>query len=79
MLSTSLTDIHFSYLDVETTGLDPYSGDRICEISIVKTSGEKVFDKFETLINPGRTIPTRAASINRITDDMVMKAPFFGT
>ncbi|MDA2918184.1 WYL domain-containing protein [Desulfobacterota bacterium AH_259_B03_O07] len=77
MLSTSLTDIHFSYLDVETTGLDPYSGDRICEISIVKTRGKKVFDKFETLINPGRIIPTRAASIHRITDDMVMKAPFF--
>jgi len=37
MLSASLTDIHFSYLDVETTGLDPYSGDRICEISILKS------------------------------------------
>jgi len=77
MLSASLTDIHFSYLDLETTGLDPYSGDRICEISILKTKGEKVVDTIETLINPGRSISTRAASINRISDDMVRKAPFF--
>ncbi len=67
----------FAYLDVETTGLDPYSGDRICEIAILKTKGEKEVERIETLINPGRAISIRAASINGITDQMVRKAPFF--
>jgi DNA polymerase III epsilon subunit family exonuclease len=77
MISKNLEEITFAFLDVETTGLDPYWGDRICEIAILKTKGAKVLDRFETLINPGRTIPRQATSVNRITDDMVKNAPFF--
>lgn len=77
MPSKSLDEITFAFLDVETTGLDPYLGDRICEIAILKTKDGKVLDKFETLINPGRAIPHQAASVNGITDHMVKRAPFF--
>ncbi len=77
MLSKNLSEITFAFLDVETTGLDPYLGHRICEIAILKTRNGKVVDKFETLINPGRNIPPQAVSVNRITDDMVRAAPFF--
>ncbi|MBI2485735.1 MAG: WYL domain-containing protein [Deltaproteobacteria bacterium] len=77
MISKNLEEITFAFLDVETTGLDPYWGDRICEIAIFKRKGAKVLDRFETLINPGRTIPLQAASVNGITDDMVKKTPFF--
>ncbi len=77
MLSKGLDEITFAFLDVETTGLDPYLGDKICEIAILKTKDGKVLDKFETLINPGRAIPLQAASVNGITDHMVKRAPFF--
>lgn len=77
MPSKSLDEITFAFIDVETTGLDPYLGDRICEIAILKTKDGKVLDKFETLINPGRAIPHQAASVNGITDHMVKRAPFF--
>ena len=77
MLSKNLQEITFAFLDVETTGLDPYWGDRICEIAVLKTRDGKVLDKFETLINPGRRNPQQAVSVNGITDEMVKKAPFF--
>jgi DNA polymerase III epsilon subunit family exonuclease len=77
MLYKSLEEVDFAFLDVETTGLDPYWGDRICEIAILKTRGGRVLDRFETLINPGRTIPYQAMAVNGITNEMVRNAPFF--
>ena len=77
MLSLNPSEVRFSFLDVETTGLDPSGGDRICEIAIIKTQNGDIVDKFETLINPGIAIPPRALSIHGITDSMVRRAPFF--
>jgi DNA polymerase III epsilon subunit family exonuclease len=77
MLSNNGREIEFAFLDIETTGLDPLVGDKMCEIAILKTKGCKVSDRLATLVNPGISIPPRASSINRITDDMVRKAPFF--
>ncbi|GIW48215.1 MAG: DNA polymerase III subunit epsilon [Deltaproteobacteria bacterium] len=77
MSSKYLYEVDFAFLDVETTGLDPYSGDRICEIAVLKIRNGKILDKFETLVNPGRDIPPHAVSINGITDNMVENAPFF--
>lgn len=69
--------VYFSFLDVETTGLDPASGDRVCEIAIIKTLDSEIVDRFVTLINPGIAIPPRAVTIHGITDTMVKRAPFF--
>jgi DNA polymerase III epsilon subunit family exonuclease len=77
MISNILLETNFAYLDIETTGLDPFVGDKMCEIAILKTRGYKVLDRLETLVNPGISIPPKASSINRITDDMVKKSPFF--
>jgi len=71
------SEVWFSFLDVETTGLDPAGGDRVCEIAIIKTLNGDIVDQFVTLINPGITIPPSAVSIHGITDSMVQKAPFF--
>ncbi|MGQ0793804.1 MAG: exonuclease domain-containing protein [Deltaproteobacteria bacterium] len=76
-LSMAVEEVAFAFLDVETTGLDPYSGDRICEIAMLKTRGAKVIDTFETLVNPGRAMPPRAVSVNGITDAMIRSSPFF--
>lgn len=77
MYSQNPSEVCFSFLDVETTGLDPYSGDKICEIAILKTIDEKVIDDYVTLVNPGKSISTGASAVNGITDDMIRGAPFF--
>ncbi len=77
MLLLNPSEVWFSFLDVETTGLDPAGGDRVCEIAIIKTLNGDIVDQFVTLINPGITIPPSAVSIHGITDSMVQKAPFF--
>jgi len=71
------SETYFAFLDVETTGLDPNSGDKICEIAVIKTLDGQIADEFVTLLNPGRNIPERAVSIHGITQTMVNRAPFF--
>lgn len=63
-------------VDVETTG---GSGDqhRITELAAVKVRDGKVVDRFQTLINPQRTIPQKITRLTGITDDMVAGAPPF--
>ncbi len=70
-------DVDFCFLDVETTGLDPDLGDRVCEIAIQKVRNGKIIESLETLVNPGRSIPTSATSIHKINYEMVMSSPYF--
>ena len=65
----------FVIFDVETTGLSPVDGDRIVEIAAVKVRGSQVVDKFYSLVNPQRLIPSQATMVNNITQDMVEGAP----
>jgi DNA polymerase III subunit epsilon len=67
----------FAVVDVETTGLSPGFGDRICEIAIVHAQGNQETSTFATLINPERPISPGAAAVNGITAAMVAKAPLF--
>jgi len=77
VLSQNPSEVYFAFLDVETTGLDPVSGDKICEIAVIKTIDGQVADEFVTIVNPGRNIPERAISIHGITQVMVNRAPLF--
>lgn len=62
--------------DVETTGLYPYSGDKICEIGAIRvTIGSRKTEKFHCLIDPGRPISEGAFFVNRITAEMVKGKP----
>jgi len=65
----------FVIFDVETTGLSPTDGDRIIEIAAVKVKSGQVVDKFYSLVNPQRSIPSQATMVNNITDEMVANAP----
>jgi DNA polymerase-3 subunit epsilon len=67
----------FAFLDVETTGLEPEQGHRVCEIAIVRTVGRLETRRFGSLVNPGRRIGAGAQAVNGITDSMVAKAPRF--
>jgi DNA polymerase III epsilon subunit family exonuclease len=77
ILNDNISDIEFSFLDVETTGLNPLAGDKICEVAILKTRGLNFADSYETLVNPGIEIPTSATAIHGITGENVKDAPYF--
>ncbi len=61
--------------DVETTGLDPRQGDKICEIAAIKLIENRKVDQFHSLVNPERPISSGAYRVNQITDEMVKDAP----
>ncbi len=66
----------YAVVDIETTG-GLARRDRITEIAIVLFDGEKIIERFESLINPERSIPFEITRITGITDEMVVYAPKF--
>jgi DNA polymerase III epsilon subunit family exonuclease len=72
-----IDETDFVILDVETTGLSPNTGDRVCEVAAVKVRGGAVVQTFSTLINPCRPISAGAFQVNRISPEMVQNAPQF--
>ncbi|WP_370892241.1 DEDD exonuclease domain-containing protein [Janibacter sp. GXQ6167] len=71
---TDLIDVTFVVVDLETTGGSP-SDHAITEIGAVKVRGGEVLGEFQTLVNPGRSIPPFIQSLTGITDAMVRDAP----
>jgi len=64
-------------IDFETTGLSPAMGDRATEIAIVlvEEASGKVVDRFQSLMNAGRYIPSFIESLTGISNAMVAAAP----
>ncbi|MFA5793997.1 MAG: exonuclease domain-containing protein [Candidatus Brocadiia bacterium] len=65
----------FVAFDLETTGLYPIK-DKIVEIGAVRFNGDKTIDTFQSLVNPGISIPEEVIAIHGITNEMVRNAPF---
>jgi DNA polymerase-3 subunit epsilon len=65
-------------VDVETTGIEPADGHRICEVALLKFLRGDVIDSLVSFVNPLRPISPGASAINGITDVMVAGAPLFG-
>jgi DNA polymerase-3 subunit epsilon len=76
-LGESLDAVGFAVVDVETTGGPLDSGHRITEIAVVEVRGGTIVDEYQTLVNPGRRIPSGVTSLTGITDAMVAGAPYF--
>jgi ATP-dependent DNA helicase DinG len=76
-LNRDIEDFDLVFFDLETTGLDVTKGDAICEIGALKINNRKIVDKFESLINPKRSIPKEAYLIHKICDKDVQGAPLF--
>lgn len=72
-----MPDMAFAVVDLETTGLSPAFGDRVCEIAIVRVQGESHPTTFTSLVNPGRPLSPGAAAVNGITPEMLATAPIF--
>lgn len=66
----------FAVIDVETTGGHLYD-DRITEVAIYVTDGEKLVKSFSSLVNPERKITPFVVKLTGITDEMVSTAPTF--
>jgi DNA polymerase-3 subunit alpha (Gram-positive type) len=68
--------IEFTVFDLETTGLEPGSGDRVIEIAAVKLRNNQRLGVFQYLINPGkRRISPAAFAVNQIDPQMLKESP----
>jgi DNA polymerase III epsilon subunit family exonuclease len=72
-----LASMVFTVLDCETTGLHVDAGDRLVALGAVRVDRGSVRadDTFDTLIDPGRSIPATSTQFHGITDAMVAGAP----
>jgi DNA polymerase-3 subunit epsilon len=65
-------------LDTETTGFDPFSGDRIVEIGAIELHGHVATGKtFHEYIDPERAMPDEAFQVHGLGDDFLRGKPKF--
>ncbi len=69
-------DKPLAFIDVETTGLNPYS-DRIVELSILKVHPDGMEEYKSHRVNPGIPIPAKATAVHGVTDADVADEPMF--
>ena len=75
-MNKKISEIEFTVFDVETTGLEVESGDRIIEIAAVKIKDNKKVAEYQSLVNPGnRQVSPGAFAVNQISADMLKHAP----
>ena len=72
--SPVLEQCRWAVVDVETTGVRAFRGDRIMEIAVVALDGTILF---HSLVNPGIPIPQFVAGLTGITERDVRHAPPF--
>lgn len=73
-LGTPLSETTFVVVDLETTGCSPRT-DRVTEIGAVKVRGGEVLGEFQTLVDPGGSVPPLITVLTGITDAMLIDAP----
>ena len=66
----------FSIIDTETTGMRPPFS-RIIDIGIIRVERGKVVERFQTLLNPGVSIPSYIKRFVHIDDEDLQDAPAF--
>lgn len=74
-LGQPLVDVTFTVVDLETTGGSPANGSMITEIGAVKVRGGDIVGEFQTLVDPGFSIPPTISALTGITDSMVSGHP----
>ncbi len=72
-----LSNARFAFLDIETTGLSPWFGDRICQIAIVLTEGKRIKSTVDLLLDPERELSPAAFHINGLDESKLSAAPLF--
>ena len=64
-----------AFIDFETTGLSPESGDRIIEVGIAVLHQGRIVDRYQSFVNPQVRIPHEVVALTGIDDAMVRPAP----
>jgi DNA polymerase-3 subunit epsilon len=65
-------------LDTETTGMDPYTGDKLVEIGCVELLNHVPTGKtYHQYINPERDVPAEAVAVHGLTFDKLKNEPVF--
>ncbi len=62
-------------IDFETTGLSPTMGDRATEIAVVILEGDRVVDRYQSLMNAGVRISGFIEAYTGISNEMIALAP----
>lgn len=73
----NISNARFAFLDIETTGLSPWFGDRICQVAVVLTEGKRIKGTLDLLINPERILSPSAAHVNGLDESKLSAAPKF--
>ena len=76
-LSARIDEVPLAYVDVETTGLSLYAGDRVCEVAVLRCQGGRVLDALQQLVDPQRPMGAGAYAVHGISDEMLRGAPTF--
>jgi DNA polymerase III epsilon subunit family exonuclease len=69
-----LEEATYVVVDLETTGLRPGTS-QICEIGAVRVHRLELEREFQTLVNPGRSLESGAATLTGLRDAQLRRAP----
>ena len=72
-----ISNARFAFLDIETTGLSPWFGDRICQIAVVITEGKRIKSTVDLLLNPERELSPSASHVNGLDESKLSASPKF--
>ncbi|MBQ0930781.1 DNA polymerase III subunit epsilon [Ideonella sp. 4Y16] len=68
------------FLDTETTGLSPESGDRIVELACVEMDNRRLTGRhLHCYFNPQRPVPEEATRVHGLTDAFLADKPLFAS
>ncbi len=65
-------------LDTETTGMDPFAGDRIVEIGCIELENHiPTGNHYHVYINPERDVPAEVVAVHGLTEEFLRNKPTF--
>lgn len=79
LYSRALNDLPLVFIDLETTGLSPKFGHRVCEVALLREHAGLEQGQLDALLNPGRPLDPQAAAVNGLNDAQLASAPPFAT
>lgn len=77
ILASTLADTPLVFVDVETTGLYPRRGDRVCEVALIRREPSGSVYEWSQLVDPQRPISRGAYAVNKISASLLKGAPRF--
>ena len=75
---TRIRFLPYVALDLETTGLDP-ENDEIIEVAAIRFDASGVLDRYQSFVNPGRSLEYRIGLLTGIDAADLQRAPHFGS